>query len=274
MTISDAFLKIQIGANLKPDSPLSGAVAAGFAVESKPANRKNVLAATVIFSAAGQSAVFDAVDGSHNLSAIGTAQVETATVTAAAGATANGNLALTLTSNIVAGSPLAISVPLSVYNHKTADQIAAAIADKLNATAAVATYFTATATANKVALKSKYGFANDTTLNLAIAAGLGVSAAASSVNTTTGVLGAIVQRAGGSGKDVFGGAWGAVSAYFHEIAIRGIQGVSPASVREDYMGDILPGEVRAATSALNTVNLLTFIALDGPSSVEVVAFAL
>jgi hypothetical protein len=271
MKISDAHLKIQIGANLKPDSVLTGSIAAGFTSESKPAagSRKNVLTARVIFSAAGQNVEFNAPDGTFTVSAAGTRQIETATVTAAAGATANGNLVVTLTSNKVVGSPLAVSVPLTIYNHGTEALIAAAIADKLNATPVVSKYFTATATGATVALKSLYGYANDGTLNLAIAAGLGVSAAASSANTTNGALGVIVDRPGGPEKDVFGDPWVPGSTGFVEFAVRGIRS-DAAAVTESSLGQINSGETRAAILTPETGIGISTLTATGPAIAEVV----
>lgn len=165
----------------------------------------NILwAARIKFSADSQTAVVSIGGGTIVLSADGVQQIETATITAASGATTSGNLALTLTSARVAGSPLAISVPLVTGTHTTATLIAAAIADKLNATAAVAAHFEATSIAQYVLLTSKLGYANDTTLNLAITAGLGVSAVTSSSNTTSGVAGPLIERRGGDANNAFG----------------------------------------------------------------------
>lgn len=165
----------------------------------------NILwAARIKFSGDDQTAVVSLTGGTIDLSAEGVQQIESATITAASGATASGDLAITLTSARVAGSPLAISVPLTTGVHTTAALIAAAIAAKLNATAAVAAHFVATSEAQYVMLTSKLGYANDTSLLLAITAGLGVSAVTSSSNTLSGVAGPLIERRGGDANNAFG----------------------------------------------------------------------
>lgn len=125
----------------------------------------------------------------------GTAQVETATVTAAAGCTEAGNLAVTVTSSLLA-SPAVVQVALTTAMDD-ATKVATAIKDALNADAGVTAKFIATSSTNTVVLTRRAAFAaaNDTTENVAIAAGLGVSAAASSANTTPGVAPAISSTA-------------------------------------------------------------------------------
>lgn len=163
----------------------------------------NVLwAAQMKFSGDDQTLVLNLETGVLTFDA-GTQQRETVTITAASGATSTGNLALTLTSARVAGSPLAISVPLTTGVHTTAALIAAAVAAKLTDTAAVAAHFDVTSSGADVLLASKLAYANDTTLNLAITAGLGVSAVTSSSNTESGISGPIMQRQGGNGANAF-----------------------------------------------------------------------
>jgi len=116
----------------------------------------------------------------------GTAQVDTATVTAASGATSNGNLVVTVAAAGMAGSPLAINVPLTTAAN-TAALVAAQVRSVLGATMSVTAMFTVGGTGATATLTRSTPTANDTTLNIGIAAGLGVSAAASSANTTAGV---------------------------------------------------------------------------------------
>ena len=125
----------------------------------------------------------------------GTPQVETATVTAASGATSNGNLAVTVTSALLA-SPAVVQVALTTAADD-ATKVATAIKDALNLDATLAAKFTFTSSTNTVIMTRKAAFAraNDTSENVAIAAGLGVSAAASSANTTAGVAPAITSTA-------------------------------------------------------------------------------
>lgn len=117
-----------------------------------------------------------------------TTQVETATVVAGAGCTANGNLALTITGAAITGSPLAVSVALTTEAHTSATLIAAAIRTAL-AISAITTRYTVGGTGAAVTLTSKVPQANDGSLNIAIAAGLGVEAAISASTTPgTGIV--------------------------------------------------------------------------------------
>jgi hypothetical protein len=131
----------------------------------------------------------------------GTAQVETNTVTAASGCTSNGTMTLVVTAAGLAGSPLNVPVALTIAEHTTATLIAEEAAIALNATAAVAALFTATSSGADIILTRKavtsytvpggtlntYA-ANDATLNLNIPSGLGVTASATSTDTTAGVV--------------------------------------------------------------------------------------
>ena len=126
----------------------------------------------------------------NDVIAAGTAQVETATVTAAGGATSSGNLPVTFTSSIT--PIISLNVPLLVGTHTTAALIATAIAGWLNADATIAQFWTAsTSTADVILTRKNNEFgrkvANDPLANLSFTAGLGVSALASSTNTTAGV---------------------------------------------------------------------------------------
>lgn len=132
----------------------------------------------------------------------GTSQVETATVVAAGGATSSGNLAVTVTAAGVTGSPLAIPVALVTGVDTTASLIAAKIRTALNANAALVAVYTVGGTGADVNLTRTIPAANDPTLNIAITAGLGVSAVTSSTNTTAGVQPTKAYR-------IAGQAWGA-----------------------------------------------------------------
>jgi len=116
----------------------------------------------------------------------GTAQVETATVTAASGATSDGNLTLVVTAAGMTGSPLTVEVPVTTADD-SATLVATAIKAVLNATAAVTSMFVVGGTGATVTLTRNALVANDSTLNIAITGELGVTAAASSANTTAGV---------------------------------------------------------------------------------------
>jgi len=119
----------------------------------------------------------------------GVAQVETATVVGTI-ATA-GNATVTVTSAGMAGSPKAITVAVAVDDNASA--IATKIRAALTADTAVSGKFTVGGTEATVVLTAKTKTANDTTLNIAIAddtgegACVGITAAATSANTTAGV---------------------------------------------------------------------------------------
>lgn len=205
MKITDAHLKIRLGANLRPEAPdTSGTSHIGRQVDVTLANPTKVWAARMIFGATTQNVVASYTNNTLTPSAVGALQVETATVVAASGCTAAGNLALTFTAAGVTGSPVSVSVPLTPAAHPTATTIAAACAAALSATVAIADVYTVTASGAAVVFTRKFPAANDGTLNLAIAAGLGVTAAASSADTTAGAAGVVIQRLGGAGNDIYG----------------------------------------------------------------------
>ena len=128
----------------------------------------------------------------------GNAQVETATFVGSC--TTGGTMPLVLTSAGMTGSPLTVNVPLTTAAHTTATLVAAAARTALEADAVVSARFTIGGSGAVVTLTRKptveytegttsvpiYG-ANDATLNLAIPSGLGITAAASSADTTAGV---------------------------------------------------------------------------------------
>jgi hypothetical protein len=138
----------------------------------------------------------------------GTAQVETATVVAPSGATSNGPCSLTFTSAAVVGSPLTVSVALTTASN-TATLVAAALAAGLAANAAIAAVWTVTSSAADIIMTRKsdangYKYANEAGTNLAIPAGLGITAAPTSANTTAGVVSSGVRVTDGDGKDFEG----------------------------------------------------------------------
>ena len=123
-------------------------------------------------------------------SAFGTAQVETAT--AAGTASGNGNVAVTITSAIVAGSPLAISVPIT--SGDTASVWAGKVRTALAANLAIAKRFAVSGTSASIILTSRQAAANDSTLNIALANGSpspGITPATTSADTTAGVADAV-----------------------------------------------------------------------------------
>jgi hypothetical protein len=125
--------------------------------------------------------------GTPVLYVAGTAQVETATVVAAAGATSNGDLDLEITADgLSPTNPAEISVPLTTADN-TAAKVATKIRTVLGATAAITNLFTVGGTGANITLTRNAPVANDGTLNIAIAGGLGVTAALTSADTTEGI---------------------------------------------------------------------------------------
>lgn len=117
----------------------------------------------------------------------GVAQVETAVIVGTI--TLAGDSTFTLTSALVTGSPLAITVPVALND--TAAIVAGKAAVVFNATAAVSVHYTATVNVADLILTAKKSAANDATLNIAYTNGTctGLTPDASSDNTTAGVKG-------------------------------------------------------------------------------------
>ena len=117
----------------------------------------------------------------------GVAQVETATIVGTI--TLAGDATFTITAAGMAGSPLAVSVPVALSD--TATIVAAKAAAVLNSTAAVAAMFVASSLVDALKLTAILSAANDATLNIAFTNGTctGLTPNASSANTTAGVLG-------------------------------------------------------------------------------------
>ena len=157
------------------------------------------------------------IDTETGIATIGTTpipQVETATVVAGGGATSNGNLAVTVTAARVTGSPLAFSVALTTATHTSATLIATAIKAAFNGNAALTAVYTVGGSGAAITLTETSAENNDPTLNVAITAGLGVSAITNSTNTTTGVGGVKLTNNTGDGKDIEGVSLGAMETYY------------------------------------------------------------
>ena len=145
----------------------------------------------------------------------GAAQVETAT--AAGSITGTGNATITVTASGMTGSPKAISV--AVTNGDTAAVWAGKVRTALAADADVSALFTVGGTTTAIVLTRKPTItytlgsvsvplyvANDATLNIASTNGTctGITPAATSADTTAGVLTAGVYLLDGDGKDFEG----------------------------------------------------------------------
>jgi len=144
----------------------------------------------------------------------GVAQVETAT--AAGTCTTSGDITVTVTSAGMTGSPLAVTVPIVATD--TAATWAGKVRTALAANATIAARFTVSGTTTAIILTRKPGqvltdgvnsvnlfVANDSTLNIAIAAGTtGITAAPTSANTTAGTVTSGVHIHDGDAKDFEG----------------------------------------------------------------------
>ena len=143
----------------------------------------------------------------------GAAQVETAT--AAGTASATGDVTVTVTSAGMAGSPLAITVP--ILSGDTATAWATKVRTALAANATIAARFTVSGASTAIVLTRKPGqvltdgvntfnlfVATDATLNIALAGPAGVTAAATSANTNVGTATSGVHVHDGNGEDFEG----------------------------------------------------------------------
>lgn len=117
----------------------------------------------------------------------GVFQVETATC--AGTVTTAGNATVIVTAAGMTGSPITLAAPVALTN--TANAIATAVRAAMNANAVVAAFFTISGATDQVIATRTSSAANDTSININIADGtsVGVTTAASSANTTAGVLG-------------------------------------------------------------------------------------
>lgn len=128
----------------------------------------------------------DAVAVLARRSALGTKQVETATVSSIAAS--DGNVTVTVTSAVVDGSPVTLTVP--VLSGDNASVIASKIKTALSENDPISRRFSVSGGLVTVALTARRAAANDSTLNIAIANGSpspGITPAATSANTTAGV---------------------------------------------------------------------------------------
>ena len=187
----------------------------------------------------------------------GAAQVETNTIVAASGCTSNGTMTIVLTSAGMTGSPLNVPVALTTAAHTTAVLIATAARAALEAVAVVAARFTIGGTGADIVLTrlptstftvptgtlNLYA-ANDATLNLAIPSGLGVTASATSTNTTAGVLTSGAMIYDGDAKDVEGVTLPTI-ATLNSLLIQTVEGGSDiqATGTGAEVIDIFPGEI-------------------------------
>lgn len=149
--------------------------------------------------ATGETLTLDMATGAVTGADPGVLQVETATVIAAAGATTAGDATVIVTAANLAGSPLTVSVPLSLDDN-TATLVATKIRAGLASAAGIGDVFTVGGTGANITLTAKIAIANDPTLNISIANGTcaGITAAPTSTSTTAGVLATQAYRISGA----------------------------------------------------------------------------
>ena len=207
--------------------------------------------------ASGGSVAIDLQTGIATPSAAyvaGTAQVETATVVAAAGCTSNGTCSLTFTSAAVTGSPLTVVVQLTTASN-SATLVAAALAAGLAANTAIAAVWTVTSSGADIIITRKsdangYKYANESGTNIAIPAGLGITAAPTSTNTTAGVVSSGVRVLDGDGKD-FEGVTLVSMARLYSLEVNVTSGTAGAGNGTDVFH--LPAKVWNTTGITDTL---------------------
>lgn len=119
----------------------------------------------------------------------GTRQVETQVV--AGGCTGSGTATVVVTAVGMRNSPITVSVPVTTGSHSTAALVASEIKLKLKQQLDVSDFFLIEGAGANVVLTSRYGKANDGTMNFSLANGTATFSpsitSASSTNTTAGV---------------------------------------------------------------------------------------
>ena len=211
MNLSNARATFGLNCRATPtSSSVTGSVQVGASNTSVALPNANVAyAVRAIFAGSGKT--FTLATTTNTVSAAsawtaGAAQVETATAAGNISASGAGNASVTVTAAGMTGSPKTLLVP--VANSDTAAIWAGKVRTALAADAAVSALFTVGGTSTAISLTRKptqtftvpggtlplYA-ANDATLNIALANGTstGITAAATSANTTAGVLTAGVK---------------------------------------------------------------------------------
>lgn len=146
--------------------------------------------------ASGDTLTLDLATGIVTGTVAGTYQVETAT--AAGSITLTGNATVTVTSPLVTGSPLAVSV--AVTNADTAATWAGKVRTALGLVTAITDHYTVGGSSTTITLTALAKAANDATLNIALANGTctGITAAATSADTTAGVAASMAYKRTGA----------------------------------------------------------------------------
>jgi hypothetical protein len=236
----------------------------------------------IIFANSGDATTLNLPINGHTSTTAwvaGVAQVETAT--AAGTVSAAGNASVVFTAAGMAGSPKTFAV--AVANGDTPAVWAGKVRAALAADSAVSAMFTISGASTSIVATRKpttsfavptgtlgiYA-ANDTTLNISLATGTatGITTAATSANTTPGVLTDGVKIYDGDGNDLEG-----VSIAMSYLA--GLQVVVQGSSVVFTMGTLNPGEVHLrAAPDLTPIGVVQsqVMTANGPASVKVTVF--
>lgn len=176
-------------------SQFSGTIGTPVSVATYPVD-PNIVYSLALQIAYGATLTLDTATGAVTGTIAGANQVETAT--AGGTITASGNATVTITSPLVTGSPLAVSV--AVTNTDTAATWAGKVRTALAAVSAIASHYTVGGSSAAITLTATVKAANDTALNIALANDTctGVTAAATSANTTAGVATSMAYRVEGA----------------------------------------------------------------------------
>ena len=242
--------------------------------------------ATAVLATATDAFVIGTDDGDTSGSTswtAGTAQVETATC--AGTVTAGGNAAVVVTAAGLTGSPKTLSV--AVATSDTATAWAAKVRTALAADADVAAMFAVSGATTAVILTRRQAItvptgtlniysANDATLNISLAndTSTGITTAATSANTTAGVITDGAKVYDGDQLD-FEGVTIPTAASMQGVLIRCTAG-AVTQTSTDESAKLSSGEWRLAANASGIASLLadlTFTATTAPAVIEITAIA-
>ena len=187
LTGSDVRYQMSAGANASSVGVI-GSFQIGTSISSVTYTTSPTAAYSLVLQiASGDTLTLNTASGAVTGGVAGVYQVETATVTAASGCTSNGTANIVVTGANLTGSPITVQVALTTATHTTAALIAGAIRTALGANSVIAAAYTVGGTSANITLTDLTYRANDGTLNISIPSGLGITAAATSTNTTSGV---------------------------------------------------------------------------------------
>jgi hypothetical protein len=248
------------GTNVRNDNEI------GVAATQIPLTDANVAYSTrIILAKADDEATIDLTDNDTTGSdawVAGTAQVETAT--AAGVVSGAGNASVVVTSAGMTGSPLTVSVAVAASD--TAAVWAGKVRTALAANTVIAARFAVSGASTAIILTRRPTTSipvgsttvdilpgNDTTLNIALDNGTstGITPAASSANTTTGVATSGARIFDGEGKDWEGNTLEEIT-YLRGFLVQGNQGLCALTVGADLFASTSTGSNSLFTWEQNT----------------------